>query len=63
MRKYGGGPADTRVICLPANIPTPGSRNLTEALNTGGTARVASLSGSMFMILLVGVVLIFFVNT
>jgi len=59
MRKYGGGPADTRVICLPANVPTPGSRNLTEALNTGGTARVASLSGSMFMILLVGVVLIF----
>ncbi|PVH83789.1 hypothetical protein DL98DRAFT_512943 [Cadophora sp. DSE1049] len=35
--------AGTKVICIPANATTPGSRNIAEARKSGGTARVPGL--------------------
>ncbi|KAK0100825.1 hypothetical protein ONS95_007273 [Cadophora gregata] len=43
---------DTKVICIPANVTTPGSRNITEALKSAGTTRASGLSGAMFGVMI-----------
>ncbi|KAK0100826.1 hypothetical protein ONS95_007274 [Cadophora gregata] len=46
--------ADTRLMCIPGNIASPGSRNLTEALKSGGMTTTQGWSGWMMSIILVG---------
>jgi len=42
-----GNWADTRLLCIPGNVTTPGSRNITEADKAAGAAKIGSLNSQM----------------